>query len=110
MTAPRQAQLPLLLSISEGLSRGTDEMLRVSPLGDAIHPPSCSLAIREAVEEIERLRAEIERLRTEKDKLREIDRLVRRLVRRRMAEAWDQGNISPGHLKDNPYRKKRAES
>ena len=57
-------------------------------------------------EEIEDLRAEVERLRTEKDKLREIDRLVRR----RMAEAWDQGNISPGHLKDNPYRKKRAES
>lgn len=57
MTEPRQAQLPLLLSISEGLSRGTDEMLRVSPQGDAIHPPSCSLAIREAVEEIEWLRA-----------------------------------------------------
>jgi len=33
---------------------------------------------------------------------------IDRLVRRRMAEAWDQGNISPGHLKDNPYRKKRA--
>jgi len=70
----------------------------------------------EAADEIERLtrerdeaRAEVERLRAEKDKLREIDRLVRRLVRRRMAEAWDEGNISPGHLKDNPYRKKRAE-
>jgi len=60
-------------------------------------------------EEIGDLRAEVERLRTEKYLLREIDRLVRRLVRRRMAEAWDQGNISPGHLKDNPYRKKRAE-
>ena len=62
MTKPRQAQLPLLLSISEGLSRGTDEMLRVSPQGDAMHPPSCSLAIREAVEEIKWLRAEKKRL------------------------------------------------
>jgi len=35
---------------------------------------------------------------------------IARLVRRRMAEAWDEGNISPGHLKDNPYREKRAES
>ena len=59
-----------------------------------------------AVREIETLRAEVDRLRAEKDKLREIDRLVRR----RMAEAWDEGNISPGHLKDNPYRQKRAES
>lgn len=33
---------------------------------------------------------------------------IDRIIRRRMAEAWDQGNISPGHLKDNPYRKKRA--
>lgn len=63
MSSPREAQLPLLLSISEGLSRGTDEMLRVSPQGDAIHPPSCSLAIRESVEEIKWLRAEVERLR-----------------------------------------------
>lgn len=62
MSSPREAQLPLLLSISEGLSRGTDEMLRVSPQGDAIHPPSCSLAIRESVEEIKWLRAEVERL------------------------------------------------
>lgn len=62
MSSPREAQLPLLLSISEGLSRGADEMLRVSPQGDAIHPPSCSLAIRESVEEIKWLRAEVERL------------------------------------------------
>ena len=36
MSCPREAQLPLLLSISEGLSRGADEMLRVSPQGDAL--------------------------------------------------------------------------
>lgn len=29
---------------------------------------------------------------------------IDRLLRRRMAEAWDQGNVSPGYLKDNPYR------
>lgn len=69
MNRPREAQLPLLLSISEGLSRGTDEMLRVSPQGDAMHPPSCSLAIRESVEEIKWLRAEVERLRAERDTL-----------------------------------------
>ena len=101
MTEPRQAQLPLLLSISEGLSRGTDEMLRVSPQGDAIHPPSCSLAIREAVEEIEWLRAknkslfeEVERIddlflsreKTLFTQRREIERLraeVERLTRQR---------------------------
>lgn len=58
MSEPRQAQLPLLLSISDGLSRGEDEMLRVNRYGDAMHPPSCGQAIRDAVEEIERLRAE----------------------------------------------------
>ena len=62
MTRPREAQLTLLLTISEGLCRGTDEMLTVSPKGDAIHPPSCGLAIREAVEEIKWLRAQVERL------------------------------------------------
>ena len=62
MTRPREAQLPLLLTISEGLCRGTDEMLKVSPKGDAIHPPSCGLAIRDAVEEIKWLRAKVERL------------------------------------------------
>ena len=60
MTQPKHAQLDLLLSISDGLSRGSDEMLRVSPT-DAMHPPSCSLAIRDAVEELKWLRAEIER-------------------------------------------------
>lgn len=63
MSEQRQAQLPLLRSISEGLSRGENEMLRVSRHGDAIHPPSCGLAIREAIEEIEQQRAENERLR-----------------------------------------------
>jgi hypothetical protein len=29
---------------------------------------------------------------------------IDRLVRRRMAEAWDEGNVSPGYLRDNPYR------
>lgn len=62
MTQPKHAQLDLLLSISDGLSRGSDEMLRVSPT-DAMHPPSCSLAIRDAVEELKWLRAEIEWLR-----------------------------------------------
>lgn len=76
MSSPREAQLPLLLSISEGLSRGTDEMLRVSPEGDAIHPPSCSLAIREAVEEIKWLRAEVVRMTRERDESRaEVERL-----------------------------------
>lgn len=62
MTQPRQAQLDLLLSISEGLSRGSYEMLRVSPT-DAMHAPSCGLAIRDAVEELRWMRAENERLR-----------------------------------------------
>lgn len=70
MSSPREAQLPLLLAISEGLSRGTNEMLRVSPQGDAIHPPSCSLAIRESVEEIKWLRAEVEKLTRERDEAR----------------------------------------
>ncbi len=69
MTQPKHAQLDLLLSISDGLSRGSDEMLRVSPT-DAMHPPSCSLAIRDAVEELKWLRAEIERLRVENEELR----------------------------------------
>ena len=62
MTQPRQAQLDLLLTISEGLSRGSYEMLRVSPT-DAMHAPSCGLAIRDAVEELRWMRAEVERLR-----------------------------------------------
>ena len=70
MTQPKHAQLDLLLSISDGLSRGSDEMLRVSPT-DAMHPPSCSLAIRDAVEELKWLRAEIERLRVKNERLRE---------------------------------------
>lgn len=64
MTRPREAQLELLLSISEGLSRGSHEMLRVSPT-DAMHAPSCGLAIRDAVEELKWMRAEIERLHEE---------------------------------------------
>ena len=32
---------------------------------------------------------------------------IDRLVRRRMGEAWDQGNVSPGYLKDNPYRRRK---
>ena len=68
MTQPRQAQLDLLLTISEGLSRGSYEMLRVSPT-DAMHAPSCGLAIRDAVEELRWMRAEIERLRAEIDGL-----------------------------------------
>jgi hypothetical protein len=54
----KQAQLDLLRSIAAGLSRGSDEMLRVSPT-DAMHPPSCALAIRDAADEIERLRADL---------------------------------------------------
>ena len=125
MTAPRQAQLPLLLSISEGLSRGTDEMLRVSPLGDAIHPPSCSLAIREAVEEIERLRAENKRLFEEVERIDdlflsrektlftqrcEIERLRADRVHRidLRAEAWEEGwfarDCQKSDWNENPYR------
>lgn len=66
MNPPRQAQLDLLLAISEGLSRGAYEMLRVSQT-DAMHPPSCGLAIRDAVEELKWMRAEIEQLRSELD-------------------------------------------
>lgn len=62
MTSPREAQLELLLTISEGLSRGSHEMLRVSPT-DAMHAPSCGLAIRDAVEELKWMRTENERLR-----------------------------------------------
>ena len=111
MTEPRQAQLPLLLSISEGLSRGTDEMLRVSPQGDAIHPASCSLAIREAVEEIKWLRAEVERLRGDAQaisaiahtggtaKLSEHEALVE--IRRRTLKAWG-GRTSRKALEAKP--------
>ena len=69
MTRPREAQLELLLTISEGLSRGSGEMLRVSPT-DAMHAPSCGLAIRDAVEELKWMRAEIERLHNEDTKTR----------------------------------------
>jgi hypothetical protein len=62
MTRPREAQLPLLLTMSEGLSRGADEMVPISRT-DSMHAPSCGLAIRDAVEEIKWLRAEVERLR-----------------------------------------------
>ena len=64
MTQPKQAQLDLLLSISEGLSRGSYEMLRVSPT-DAMHAPSCGLAIRDAVEELKWMRVENARLHEE---------------------------------------------
>lgn len=64
MTQPRQAQLDLLLAISEGLSRGSHEMLRVSPT-DAMHAPSCGLAIRDAVEELKWMRADNARLHEE---------------------------------------------
>lgn len=60
MTKPKQAQLELLLTISEGLSRGPHEMLQVSPT-DAMHAPSCGLAIRDAVEELRLMRAENKR-------------------------------------------------
>jgi hypothetical protein len=32
---------------------------------------------------------------------------IDRLIRKRKAEAWDEGNVSPGYLKDNPYRGSR---
>lgn len=32
---------------------------------------------------------------------------IDRLIRKRMGEAWDQGNVSPGYLKDNPYRRRK---
>jgi hypothetical protein len=62
MTKPKEAQLDLLLRISEGLSKRSYEMLQVSPT-DAIHAPSCGLAIRDAVDELRWMRAEIEKLR-----------------------------------------------
>ena len=61
MTKPKEAQLDLLLKISEGLSKRSYEMLQVSPT-DAIHAPSCGLAIRDAVDELRWMRAENERL------------------------------------------------
>lgn len=64
MTKPKEAQLDLLLKISEGLSKRPYEMLQVSPT-DAIHAPSCGLAIREAVDELRWMRADVERLREE---------------------------------------------
>ncbi len=62
MTEPKEAQLDLLLKISEGLTKRPYEMLQVSPT-DALHVPSCGLAIREAVDELRWMRAENERLR-----------------------------------------------
>ena len=70
MTKPKEAQLDLLLKISEGLSKRSYEMLRVSPT-DAIHAPSCGLAIRDAVDELRWMRAEIERLRAQMQEIRE---------------------------------------
>lgn len=64
MTKPKEAQLDLLLKISEGLSKRPYEMLQVSPT-DAIYAPSCGLAIREAVDELRWMRADVERLREE---------------------------------------------
>lgn len=96
MTRPREAQLELLLTISEGLSRGSDEMLRVSPT-DAMHAPSCGLAIRDAVEELKWMRAEIERLRGEMQSAK--------------ADAWDDGYEDHRQMIEgiarkpsNPYR------
>ena len=61
MTKPKEAQLDLLLKISEGLSKRPYEMLQVSPT-DAIHAPSCGLAIRDAVDELRWLREENRRM------------------------------------------------
>lgn len=61
MTKPKEAQLDLLLTISEGLSKRPYEMLQVSPT-DAIHAPSCGLAIREAVDELRWMREENRRM------------------------------------------------
>ncbi len=61
MTKPKEAQLDLLLKISEGLSKRPYEMLQVSPT-DAIYVPSCGLAIRDAVDELRWLREENRRM------------------------------------------------
>ena len=61
MTKPKEAQLDLLLTISEGLSKRPYEMLQVSPT-DAIYAPSCGLAIREAVDELRWMREENRRM------------------------------------------------
>ncbi len=80
-------------------------MLRVSPQGDAIHPPSCSLAIREAVEEIKWQRAEMQRAKADAD--------IDRLIRKRMAEAWEEGwfdrDCREADWDNNPYRGRRKE-
>lgn len=89
MTQPRQAQLDLLLTISEGLSRGSREMLRVSPT-DAMHAPSCGLAIRDAVEELKWMRAEIERLRREPELLRAELISITNAARKALADAYDR--------------------
>jgi len=127
MTRPREAQLELLLTISEGLSRGSGEMLRVSQT-DAMHAPSCGLAIRDAVEELkwmreenERLRAEIERLRADLatqqgccDGAAAQDAHIRREreeMQSAKADAWDEGYQDHKEMIDgiarkpsNPYR------
>lgn len=96
MTKPKEAQLDLLLTISEGLSKRPYEMLQVSPT-DAIHAPSCGLAIREAVDELRWLRAEIEtlhavkrrdaeRLMSPSEKMGILDRMEELERRRRAAQ------------------------
>lgn len=95
MTRPRDAQLDLLLAISEGLSRGSHEMLRVSPT-DAMHAPSCGLAIRDAVEELKWMRAELERQRAELAKVFEEGREA----------GWADCRYEPGS--ENPYLDTKA--
>jgi len=88
---PRPAQLDLLLTISEGLSRGAYEMLRVSPT-DALHPPSCGLAIRDAVEELKWMRAEIKRLHQAHQAACEGGDLLREEIERLRAALTDIAN------------------
>jgi hypothetical protein len=102
MTRPREAQLELLLSISEGLRRGTDEWLKVSPKGDAMHPPSCGLAIRDGVEEIKWLRAEVERLKLEPETLRAELIAICNVSRAALANAYDRARESRKALEAKP--------
>lgn len=77
-------------------------MLRVSPQGDAIHPPSCSLAIREAVEEIKWLRAEIERLKLEPEMLRAELISICNASRNALASAYDRARECRKALEAKP--------
>ena len=104
MNRPRPAQLDLLLTISEGLSRGAYEMLRVSPT-DALHPPSCGLAIRDAVEELKWMRAEIKRLHQAHQAACEGGDLLREELAKVFEEGreagWADCRYEPGS--ENPY-------